>query len=88
MKQGPFELWQEAGWQQVATWVNEDIEAGKALCDAPLPDWVFDGRTGVHTPEGSWSAARGVYVPRSDLPVYRRQPSGPARPSRSGQPAP
>jgi 3-hydroxyacyl-CoA dehydrogenase len=72
-KQGPFELWQEAGWQQVAKWVQEDIDAGKALCNAPLPAWVFDGRTGVHTPEGSWSAATGAYVPRSSLPVYQRQ---------------
>ena len=72
-KQGPFELWQEAGWQQVAKWVQEDIDAGKALCNAPLPAWVFDGRTGVHTPEGSWSAAAGAYVPRSALPVYQRQ---------------
>ena len=73
MKQGPFELWQQAGWQQVAEWVKADIAAGKALCDAPLPDWVFDGRSGVHTPEGSWSAAQGAYVPRSQLPVYARQ---------------
>jgi 3-hydroxyacyl-CoA dehydrogenase len=73
MRQGPFELWQEAGWQQVATWVKEDIADGKALCNAPLPAWVFDGRTGVHTPEGSWSAAQGGYVPRSKLPVYQRQ---------------
>jgi 3-hydroxyacyl-CoA dehydrogenase len=73
MKQGPFELWQDAGWQQVAQWVKEDIEAGKALCDAPLPAWVFDGRTGVHTAEGSWSAAQGRYLPRSSLPVYARQ---------------
>ena len=73
MKQGPFELWQEAGWQQVAGWVKEDIEAGKALCNAPLPAWVFDGRTGVHTPDGSWSASQGKYIPRSDLAVYQRQ---------------
>ena len=73
VKQGPFELWQEAGWQQVATWVKEDIDAGKALSKAPLPAWVFDGRTGVHTPEGSWSPSRKVYVPRSTLPVYGRQ---------------
>ncbi|MDH4426165.1 MAG: 3-hydroxyacyl-CoA dehydrogenase/enoyl-CoA hydratase family protein [Acidovorax sp.] len=72
-KQGPFELWQEAGWQQVATWIKEDIDAGKALCNAPLPAWVFDGRDGVHTPEGSWSAAQGTYLPRSSLPVYQRQ---------------
>ncbi|MBP6898473.1 MAG: enoyl-CoA hydratase/isomerase family protein [Burkholderiaceae bacterium] len=73
MKQGPFELWQAAGWQQVAEWVKADIEAGKALCNAPLPAWVFDGRTGVHTAEGSWSAAQGKYLPRAALPVYARQ---------------
>lgn len=73
MKQGPFELWQDAGWQQVAGWVKEDIEAGKALSKAPLPAWVFDGRTGVHTPQGSWSPAKKTYVPASQLPVYARQ---------------
>ncbi len=71
--QGPFELWQEAGWQQVANWVKADIDAGKALSKASLPAWVFDGRTGVHTPEGSWSPSRKTYVPRSTLPVYQRQ---------------
>ena len=73
MQQGPFELWQAAGWQQVAGWVKADIDAGKALSSAPLPDWVFDGRSGVHTPEGSWSAAQGAYLPRPALPVYQRQ---------------
>jgi 3-hydroxyacyl-CoA dehydrogenase len=72
-QKGPFELWQEAGWQQVANWIKEDIDAGKALSKAPLPAWVFDGRTGVHTAEGSWSPARGAYVPRSALAVYQRQ---------------
>jgi 3-hydroxyacyl-CoA dehydrogenase len=73
VKQGPFELWQEAGWSQVANWVKEDIDAGKALSTAPLPAWVFDGRTGVHTPEGSWSPVSKTYVPRSQLSVYDRQ---------------
>lgn len=73
MKQGPFELWQDAGWQQVAEWVKADIDAGKALSTAPLPAWVFDGRTGVHTPEGSWSPSRKTYVPKSELAVYGRQ---------------
>jgi 3-hydroxyacyl-CoA dehydrogenase len=73
-KQGPFELWQEAGWKQVAQWVKEDIDAGKALCSAPLPAWVFDGRDGVHAPEGSWSASQGKYLPASKLEVYQRQP--------------
>jgi 3-hydroxyacyl-CoA dehydrogenase len=77
MQQGPFELWQDAGWQQVAGWVQEDIAAGKALSSAPLPAWVFDGpvatNSGVHTPEGSWSPSRQAFVPRSSLPVYSRQ---------------
>jgi len=91
MKQGPFELWQDAGWQQVAAWVKEDIDAGKALSQAPLPAWVFDGRTGVHTPAGSWSPSKKAYLPRSSLPVYQRQPfpedvlgSGAAAPLKSG----
>ncbi len=76
-KTGPFENWQAAGWQQVAQWVKEDIESGKALCDVPLPAWVFDGpvaqHAGVHTADGSWSPAKKTFVPRSDLPVYQRQ---------------
>jgi len=28
-KQGPFETWQAAGFQQIAQWMNEDIAAGK-----------------------------------------------------------
>ncbi len=73
-KQGPFELWQAAGWKQVATWVKEDIDAGHAMSSAPLPDWVFDGRDGVHDASGSWSASKKMAVPRSALPVYGRQP--------------
>lgn len=72
-KQGPFELWQAAGWQQVAQWVKDDIDAGRALSSASLPDWVFDGRDGVHRAEGSWSPSRRTYAPRSSLPVYARQ---------------
>ncbi|HET9823175.1 MAG TPA: 3-hydroxyacyl-CoA dehydrogenase/enoyl-CoA hydratase family protein [Burkholderiaceae bacterium] len=76
-QQGPFELWQAAGWTQVAQWIAEDIAAGKTLSSAPLPAWVNDGPVaagqGVHTAEGSWSAAQGRFVPLPDLPVYRRQ---------------
>lgn len=70
---GPFETWQAAGWKQIAQWVKEDIEAGKALSSAPLPDWVFDGRDGVHSAKGSWSPSKKADVARSELPVYQRQ---------------
>ena len=81
MKQGPFELWQEAGWLDVANMVKQDIDAGKALCNVPLPDWVFKGpvaeanggKGGVHTPQGSWNPTAGQFVPVRQLPVYARQ---------------
>ncbi len=84
---GPFEIWQAAGWQQVAGWIAADIAAGKAMANTSLPAWVTEAdRTGVHTPQGSYSplplassqggegvGERGGYQPRSTLPVYRRQ---------------
>jgi 3-hydroxyacyl-CoA dehydrogenase len=75
--QGPFELWQAAGWKQVAEWISADIAEGKALSSAPLPAWVTDGPVadngGVHSVNGSWSAAEGKFKPRAKLPVYERQ---------------
>lgn len=69
---GPFEIWQAAGWQQIAQWVAEDIAAGKALSKEPLPEWVLK-TAGVHSAQGSYSAASGEIVPRSSLAVYQRQ---------------
>ena len=75
---GPFETWQAAGWQQIATWVDQDIAEGRALCDTPLPNWVASGpvadKGGVHAPDGSYSASKNAFVPRSTLAVYGRQP--------------
>ena len=77
MQQGPFELWQEAGWLEVAKMIQEDIDAGKALSKAPLPEWVFKGPVaeagGVHTAQGSWSASANKFIARRALPVYTRQ---------------
>src|SRR3546814_5632900 len=74
---GPFEIWQAAGWHQVAQWVADDISQGKALCDAPLPEWVSGGfvweAQGVQTAMGSWNPGTQKFEPRSPLPVYERQ---------------
>ena len=76
-QKGPFEIWQAAGWKQVAEWVKADIDEGKALSSAPLPAWVFEGpvadKGGPHQPEGSWSPSQGKFLPQIDLPVYSRQ---------------
>ena len=72
--QGPFELWQAAGWAETAQAIAADIAGGKAMSSVPLPAWVMTkGRSGVHGAAGSWSASRQDNVPRSTLPVYGRQ---------------
>lgn len=74
---GPFEDWQAAGWKDIAQWVQEDIDAGKALSGVPLPKWVTSGKVaeagGVHTAQGSYNPATDAFVPRSTLAVYQRQ---------------
>lgn len=72
-REGPFETWQSAGWKATADAVKSDVAAGGAMTRAPLPDWVFDGRSGVHTPAGSYSARDSAIKPRRTLPVYQRQ---------------
>ena len=72
--QGPFEIWQAAGWSQVAGWINADIAAGNSMSNTALPAWVMEaGRSGVHGPEGSYAPFAKAERPRSTLPVYRRQ---------------
>jgi 3-hydroxyacyl-CoA dehydrogenase len=74
---GPFELWQAAGWREVAGWIQEDIAAGRALSNEPLPAWVVQGpvadREGVHASMGSWNPTTFNFEARSTLPVYDRQ---------------
>jgi 3-hydroxyacyl-CoA dehydrogenase len=74
-ERGPFEIWQAAGWRQVADWINEDVAAGRTMASVPLPAWVTEGgRAGVHGKIGSFSPASGSGQARSLLDVYRRQP--------------
>ena len=70
--QGPFETWQAAGWREVATMIQEDIEHGRAMSSVSLPPWVFE-RDGVHAAAGSFSAAENALKPRAALPAYQRQ---------------
>ncbi len=72
-REGPFELWQQAGWSKVARWIEEDRLAGDVLVPLPLPDWALDGREEVHTRHGSWNASRHAWHKPAPLPVYARQ---------------
>lgn len=71
---GPFETWQLAGWQQVSSWIQEDIASGKTIAKTPLPAWATEsGRLGVHSNEGSWSPAQKIIAPRPKSALHTRQ---------------
>ena len=71
---GPFEIWQAAGWQAIVEMLEDALESQQTLSKAPLPKWIKkDERSGVHARNGSWSADKQGYIPRSEHPVYARQ---------------
>lgn len=74
---GPFEIWQAAGWNTVADWIEADRVEGKTMAETPLPAWVRtvgqDTAQGVHTQQGSYAPTANNMQPRSQLPVYQRQ---------------
>ncbi len=71
---GPFEIWQAAGWQQVAGWISADIAADKAMASAPLPAWATEtNRTGVHTPQGSFAPSPPTPLPWGEGGAQRRE---------------
>ncbi len=63
---GPFEIWQAAGWQQVAGWISADIAAGKSMATVSLPAWVTEpSRAGVHTAQGSFAPSPLTPLPQA-----------------------
>ena len=76
-QQGPFEIWQEAGWNTVANWIEADMVEGKTMVETPLPAWVQTvgqhAAQSVHTQQGSYAPIANNVQPRSQLPVYQRQ---------------
>lgn len=47
-KEGLFEIWQQAGWKEVADKIQTDIKAGLALSKFELPKWVFELKDGIY----------------------------------------
>lgn len=71
-QQGPFETWQAAGWQEIASWIEEEIQADKTMSNAPLPTWVKEVDF-VYENGKAFSPKNKELKGRSDLPVYKRQ---------------
>ena len=56
--QGPFELWQAAGWAETAQAIAADIAGGKAMSSVPLPAWVMTKGPPPSGPAGGGRAPR------------------------------
>lgn len=63
-QQGPFEIWQAAGWSKIAEALDKNIE---------IPDWVTENKQGPYSPKGAWSPESKSYQARSILKVYEKQ---------------
>ena len=71
-QQGPFEIWQDAGWKQVSKWIEEDISNGESMISENLPNWVAK-IDNPHTQDGSYSPENDNFQPRAQLDVFKRQ---------------
>lgn len=72
-QQGVFELWQSIGWQGVAQSIETDRVANKTLANIALPAWVNANVKGVYNADGAYSPSQNKFLPRSQLPVYKKQ---------------
>lgn len=72
-KEGIFEIWQQAGLQKIAKWIEEDIKNGDSLSKVALPKWVFELPNGVYHDNKHFNIKKKALVARDCLPVYQRQ---------------
>lgn len=75
-QQGPFELWQAIGVQELGSLITDEINSGKALSFEQLPDWIANTIEFYRLEDGShlsYSPISQTYKVRSDLEVYKRQ---------------
>ncbi|MDO8953966.1 MAG: 3-hydroxyacyl-CoA dehydrogenase/enoyl-CoA hydratase family protein [Gammaproteobacteria bacterium] len=71
-KQGPFELWQAAGWQEMAEELDHSLHMNQTLSSVELPSWVKQ-LSGVYQADGAYSPTTNQFHGRRQLPVYKRQ---------------
>lgn len=72
-KEGIFEIWQQAGWLQVASWIKEDLDSDKTIAKVPLPNWVFELSNGVYQDNKHYNIRQNQFVERKLLPIYHNQ---------------
>lgn len=69
---GPFETWQLAGLDEIRKAIQADITGKASMSEASLPSWL-DNLDAFYTKEGAYAPTVQKPIPRSSLPVYKRQ---------------
>jgi len=73
-QQGPFELWQQAGFEAIAQYIKNSSHTKHLLAKVQLPEWVTkQGTMGVYKENAAFSPQENSYCQRSSLTVYKRQ---------------
>lgn len=77
-KQGLFEIWQQAGWQEVANKIKADIDAGLTLAKTALPAWVYQLKNGIYHDNQYFDITTDTMITRKMLsdnssPIYNQQ---------------
>lgn len=70
--EGPFEIWQQIGWQKVVRGLQDALETGDLGYHVALPQWVSDIEA-VATKSGAYSPKKAAFVESSRLAVYDKQ---------------
>lgn len=76
-QQGPFELWQQAGFNEIIQAITEAIKADHQLANVGLPAWVttpdITAANGVYHATGAYQFDLQQFVPRTSKTFYKRQ---------------
>jgi 3-hydroxyacyl-CoA dehydrogenase len=72
-KEGIFEIWQQGGFEKIAKWIQQDIDANQTISTQPLPKWVFANKNGVYNNNQYFNIAQGNFITHQRLPVYSKQ---------------
>ena len=62
-KEGPFEMWQRAGWKAITNKIN--------IKQIPLPVWINECLEGPYLNGKALAPSTGIFEPLSSLPVYK-----------------
>ncbi|MFY7697483.1 MAG: 3-hydroxyacyl-CoA dehydrogenase/enoyl-CoA hydratase family protein [Legionella sp.] len=69
---GPFELWQDAGFDLIKNHLLSALTKQATISQAKLPNWLTH-ISYFYNSEGAYAPMTNDYRPRSCLPVYQRQ---------------